>query len=311
MVERVETRRKQEVTSDLSANPRSRSPRADLLPLARVARPPDLLLPMLSLARQRAARAGVPGLTRGVGVLNSLLHGSPEAKATGDAEHQQHTKLVARGKYVHSFEVHKVAPAKFDEYKKAAERYYTGLVSDSDLHVKLTGSWETVVGETDQFVHILEFENYGGYDRTTQLIRESQHAEAYRALLPFVNSRTHQLNQEFAFFPTAPPHSQGGIFELRTYQLKPGVLLEWEHTWRAGIEARRKLVAPVGAWFSHVGRLHQVHHMWQYPSFAARKQVRQEAWSKEGWSETVSKTAELTTVMDASILYPLSYSPLK
>ena len=34
---------------------------------------------------------------------------------------------------------------------------------------------------------------------------------------------------------------------------------------RAGIEARRKFVAPIGAWFSQVGRLHHVHHMWQYP----------------------------------------------
>ena len=34
---------------------------------------------------------------------------------------------------------------------------------------------------------------------------------------------------------------------------------------RRGIEARKKFVAPVGAWYSQVGRLHQVHHMWQYP----------------------------------------------
>lgn len=33
---------------------------------------------------------------------------------------------------------------------------------------------------------------------------------------------------------------------------------------RRGIEARRKFIEPVGAWFSQVGRLHQVHHMWQY-----------------------------------------------
>ena len=33
---------------------------------------------------------------------------------------------------------------------------------------------------------------------------------------------------------------------------------------RIGIEARKKVIAPVGAWFSQVGRLHQVHHIWQY-----------------------------------------------
>ena len=58
-----------------------------------------------------------------------------------------------------------------------------------------------------------------------------QHREAYVAMLPYITSRSLQLNQEFAFFPTAPPHAQGGIFELRTYQLKAGTLLEWETAW--------------------------------------------------------------------------------
>lgn len=40
-----------------------------------------------------------------------------------------------------------------------------------------------------------------------------------------------QLNQEFGFWACSPPSVQGGIFELRTYALKPGALLEWEHEW--------------------------------------------------------------------------------
>ena len=50
-------------------------------------------------------------------------------------------------------------------------------------------------------------------------------------MIPYLNSRESQLCQEFAFFPTAPPHTEGGIFELRKYQLKPGALLEWEQAW--------------------------------------------------------------------------------
>jgi len=224
---------------------------------------------------------------------------------------QQHSRLVARGKYVHAFEVHKVKPDEVDKYKKAAEKYYTGIVSDPNLHVKLTGSWETVVGEQDTFIHILEYENYDGFDRSSRLLRETDHHRVFQSLLPHIQSRTLQLNQEFAFLPTATPHEEGGIFELRSYQLIPGTLLEWENAWRRGLEARQKLVAPVGAWFSHVGRLHQVHHLWQYPNFQTRKEIREKAWKGEGWSTTVSKTAQLATLMDASVLLPLPYSPLK
>lgn len=119
---------------------------------------------------------------------------------------------------------------------------------------------------------------------------------------------------------------------------------------RRGIEARRKLVTPVGAWFSQVGRLHQVHHLWQYAfvlvialaspflkhffssDLQTRKDLREKAWELDGWSETISKvililknplpfvnllwsvanqTAQLATLMDNSILTPLSFSPLK
>lgn len=58
------------------------------------------------------------------------------------------------------------------------------------MHVKLSGSWETIIGEQDTFsacipahpllyltlgaVHILEYENYSGYDKTTAMIRGSE-----------------------------------------------------------------------------------------------------------------------------------------
>jgi NIPSNAP len=67
-------------------------------------------------------------------------------------------------------------------------------------------------------------------------------------------------------------------------------------------------VNPVGAWFSQVGRLHQVHHLWQYAyvrplylrtvknlkhfissDLKTRKDLREKAWELDGWSETVSK----------------------
>ena len=50
-------------------------------------------------------------------------------------------------------------------------------------------------------------------------------------MIPYLNSRESQLCQEFAVLPTAPPHVEGGVFELRKYQLKPGSLLEWEQAW--------------------------------------------------------------------------------
>jgi len=67
----------------------------------------------------------------------------------------------------------------FEEFLKlyrflfCSERYYTGLKEDPALKVKLAGNWETIVGEQDTFVHILEYENYSGLDKTIQAVRSS------------------------------------------------------------------------------------------------------------------------------------------
>ncbi|KAG9010316.1 hypothetical protein FRB94_010666 [Tulasnella sp. JGI-2019a] len=246
------------------------------------------------------------------GLIQAVLYGSEKAKEEGEVETLQHSKIVGRGKYIHAFETHRVRPEVVEQYQEAAEKYYTGLASDASLNVKLTGGWETVVGALDTYVHVLEYENYRGYDHSAALIRQSkEHTSNFQALLPFLQNRNLQLCQEFAFWASSPPHQKGGIFELRTYQLQAGTLLEWETAWRKGIEARRKFAAPVGAWFSQVGRLHQVHHMWQFESLESRKALREKAWTVDGWASTVDKTAKLTQDMDSSILKPLPYSPLR
>ncbi|KAJ1302818.1 hypothetical protein OPQ81_003124 [Rhizoctonia solani] len=269
---------------------------------------------MIPILRTSAARQALPRVS-GVqtrGLLNSVLYGSEQAKKEGELEIQQYSRLIGRGKYIHGFEVHHVKPDKVQDYKKAAEEHYQALLADPELHVKLTGSWEVTVGKLDTFVHILEYENYGGYDRTTQAARESPKIRATEAALrPYLLSRNQQLCQEFAFLPSSPPHEQGGIFELRSYTLQPGSLLEWENVWRSGIEARKQFVKPVGAWFSQVGRLHEVHHLWQYPNLETRKLTREKAWKVDGWSDTVHKTSQLARTMDSSILVALPFSPLK
>jgi len=274
--------------------------------MASVLRPTGIASRLIRVS-QRA-----PIQTRGIAsTVKSILHGSPAAKKEGELEVQQHSRLVGRGKYIHSFETHRVKPDQLDAYKKAAEKFYAGVATDPTFHVKLTGSWETVIGELDTFVHILEYENYGGYDKSTQLIRESHFNESFAEMLPHIQSRSSQLCQEFAFLPSSPPRSLGGIFELRSYTLVPGKLLEWETAWRSGIEARSSTIQPVGAWFSQVGRLHQVHHLWQYENMESRKEKRETAWQTPGWSDTVHKTGEHAITMDTSVMLPLSFSPLK
>lgn len=116
--------------------------------------------------------------------------------------------------------------------------------------------------------------------------------------------------QEFSFWPTSPPRSLGGLFELRSYTLHPGNLLEWETHWRAGLRARRNVMEGVGAWFTQVGALNSVHYLWQFKDLRERQVAREKSWQEKGWSDTVHKTVPLIQRMESRILVPLSWSPV-
>jgi len=243
------------------------------------------------------------------GYISSLLHGSLQAKAEGELD-QSHSDVVARGKYIHELLEHKVHPSKVHEYKQRIGDYYARIGDKFSDDVRLTGSWECIIGEMDTFFHIWEYEGYEGFDRAAPKIRSSETFQTYEeTILPLIQSRSSRICQEFAFKPTAPPKELGGIYELRTYDLIPGSLLDWEAEWRVGMEARKKHVEPIGAYFSQVGKLHTVSHLWQYKDMYTRKKVREQAWQIERWSKTVSKTVKLCTAMRANILAPLPFSP--
>ncbi|KAJ9094101.1 hypothetical protein QFC21_006202 [Naganishia friedmannii] len=233
---------------------------------------------------------------KGSSLLSSLLHGDPQARAEGETQVIQHSKLIGRNKYVHEKIVHRVKPDSIEQYKKAAEKYFTGLASDPSLKVKLTGSWQTLIGDVDNFgkclLHILEYENYAGYD--SSLAKWMQHPQLPAILneeiLPTLHSRQSQLMSEFAFWPSSPPHKQGGVFEMRSYELVPGTLLEWETAWKRGLEARKRFV---------------------YPNMAERKMTREQAWNVGGWSDTVQQTVKLARSMKCAILVPCPWSPLQ
>ena len=116
--------------------------------------------------------------------------------------------------------------------------------------------------------------------------------------------------QEFSFWPTTSPRRLGGLFELRSYNLHPGNLLEWETHWRKGLAARREVMEGVGAWFVQIGDINTVHHLWQFADLEERKARREMSWAVEGWGDTVHKTVPLIKDMRSRILIPCEWSPV-
>lgn len=77
------------------------------------------------------------------------------------------------------------------------------------------------------------------------------------------------------------------IHEYRTYTMHPGQLERY-------LDLAETMVQPirrdeygklVGFWFSEFGRLHQVHHIWEYASLDRRRDDRKALFERRDWME--------------------------
>ncbi|BFZ58676.1 hypothetical protein PYCC9005_005740 [Savitreella phatthalungensis] len=248
--------------------------------------------------------------------IHRFLHGNQEAQEEIEAAVQERetnfSQKIARGKYVHEFMVHSVKPECVKKYLDLIRVAYPRIAENPLHEVHHVCSMQHFVGSAFTFTHIWEYKGYAGYDRTMEIARKSEDYLSFRGELePLLLSQHTSLNQEFAFWNTIPPQTLGGIFEKRTYTVVPGKLLEWEKHWQQGLQARRQVMTPVGAWFSQLGELNTVTHIWQFDSFADRKAARDKCWEIDGWADTVHKTVPLVVKMKAEIMKACDFSPIR
>ncbi|KAF5868063.1 putative nipsnap family protein [Botrytis fragariae] len=245
------------------------------------------------------------------GKLSSLIYGTPEGREMEKEIEQSFSQVLARGKYVHSIVFHEVKPDKVDEYVQLVGEWYPKMAGMEQNKVHLVGSWRTEVGDCDTFVHIWEYQRYHGYhDSLHSIASHPDFQEFDKKLKSLITKKNVSLMQEFSFWPTTAPRELGGLFELRSYTLHPGNLLEWETHWRRGLKARREVMEGVGAWFVQIGELNTVHHLWQFADLEERKKRREQSWEIEGWGDTVHKTVPLIQNMKSRVLIPMPWSPV-
>lgn len=88
-------------------------------------------------------------------------------------------------------------------------------------------------------------------------------------------------------------------------------MIEWGNNWARAINFRKTNNEAYAGFFSQIGRLYNVHHIWCYSSYAQRKETREFAWQQPGWDSCVQYTVPLIKEMHSRILIPTEFSPTK
>ncbi len=95
------------------------------------------------------------------------------------------------------------------------------------------------------------------------------------------------------------------IYEFRTYDLKPGSLPETMKRFGEGYEHRSKYSELAAFWYTEIGSLNRIVHVWPYADAGERARIRTEAGADPYWPPNMG---EFLVTMRSEIFTPFPYS---
>uniref|UniRef100_A0A3Q2NW38 Nipsnap homolog 1 (C. elegans) n=1 Tax=Fundulus heteroclitus TaxID=8078 RepID=A0A3Q2NW38_FUNHE len=232
-----------------------------------------------------------------------------------DARKDAHSNLLSKKETSNLYKIqfHSVKPECLDAYNNLEAEVQNRLHQDQDFPCEVVGSWNTWYGEQDQAVHLWRYR--GGYPALTECLQKlranKEYLEFRKERAKMLVSRRNQLLLEFSFWNEPLPRKGPNLYELRTYKLKPGTMIEWGNRWARAIKHRQENDEAVGGFFSQIGDLYVVHHLWAYESLESRQETRNSAWQKAGWDVNVHYTVPLVNSMESRLMIPTKSSPLQ
>lgn len=188
---------------------------------------------------------------------------------------------------------------------KAAEAA-EAWVTDAQAKGRLLGCWRTEMGTLGRLLVLRGFDT-----------PEDMTVERRRALLSTNPFNAGQLvtaldMDSYAPFPFLPPirtGERGGVYEFRTYRLKPGGLAPTLAGWEAAIEPAREYTDHLVVNMYALDGAHRITHVWGFKSLEERAQLRGEAYGAGVWPPKGGPEQILEAT--STIALPLGFSPLR
>lgn len=207
----------------------------------------------------------------------------------------------------------------------------------SKLNKKTTNKQTSEVSSSiNQTVHLWEYDSMDHRAEVRKaLVGDKEWQSNYMdAMRPLLVSQENLILKKFPWSTITVPEKDGNIFELRMYRLHPGVLNKWAERFQKvllpncyvslkfhfsifflpsiqGLPVRLQYSKPYGVFFSEIGTLNQVVHLWPYKNYGNRSKVRDDATADPIWAGTVAETMPFIQEMKNFVVNPLPFSPLK
>jgi len=168
-------------------------------------------------------------------------------------------------------------------------------------------TWKYFSGDvTSRAVHLYKYpDGWDAVDSTRNVKENSEKLEDAREYgKSLIYQKQSELLKSFIFWPTPNKRCGESIYEISTVDLTPGSMQEWSKLWKNGVQCRQNVREdiPYAGFFTQLGQLHRVHHIWCFKSFKDRNECRKETWDKPEWEKVYWQTGALIKSIKTGML---------
>jgi len=227
-----------------------------------------------------------------------------------------HSTLLSKDNSVYEMVTDKVFPAQWDQYLDHQKLMIQVSDNNPEIKADLVASWGVVTGDAGfKAFHLYKYQDGWPQIDSTRQARKSdgEYQQVYKSGLSALQEQSRELAKGFSFWPSPDVRQGNNVYDIRSYCLKPGSMYDWSNYWAKGIQFRSAVRPdiPYCGFFTQLGELHCIYHIWCYKSMADRKQCRETTWHYPEWNDVVANTVPLVNSMTTRILEPLEFSPTK
>jgi len=168
-------------------------------------------------------------------------------------------------------------------------------------------SWKYFSGDiTSRVLHLYKYsDGWEGIDSTRTLKRSNDKlVDARQYGKTLINQKQSELLKSFIFWPTPDKRCGESVYEISSYELIPGCMQEWGNHWKKGVECRQNVREdiPYAGFFTQLGQLHKVYHIWCFKSFKDRNDSRKLTWNQPDWKHVFSESGAFIKSTKTGIL---------
>jgi len=186
---------------------------------------------------------------------------------------------------------------------EAEKRFAEGLKERVNVS-PLGAFFHTEVGPLNRIIHCWPYEDLA--HRTK--VRAEKIPGWPPKIQEFIEEMESKIIVAAPFSPKMEPRQLGGLYEIRTYTMQPGVTPTVVERWAEKIEGRTKISPLAFCGHTELGPLNQWIHVWAYKDAADRFATRDKARAAGAWPPA---TSGMFTQRQNMFVVPAAFSPLR